>query len=55
MHDFLKCHPAYSYFSNLDVLIQYFTFELGTESQGLCLLSISFAPHIYKCVLMGIK
>ena len=53
--DILKRHPGYSFFSKLDVSMQYFTFELDVESQRLCVISTPFGLYKYKRLPMGIK
>ena len=55
IQDILKRHPGYSFFSKLDVLMQYFTFELDPESQKLCVISTPFGLYKYKLLPMGIK
>ena len=39
IQDILRCHPGYSFFLKIDLSMQYFTFELDTESQKLCVIS----------------
>ena len=41
--------------SKLNVSMQYFTFEVDTESQNLCDISTPFGLYKYKCLPMGIK
>ena len=41
--------------SKLNVSMQYFTFEVDTESQNLCDISTQFGPYKHKCVPMGMK
>ena len=55
IQDILKCCPGYSFFSKLDVSMQYFTFELDAESQKLCVTSTPFGLYKYKRLPMGIK
>ena len=55
IQNILKCRPGYSFFSRLDVSMQYFTFELDTESQKLCVISTPFGLYKYKRLPMGIK
>ena len=55
IQDILKRRPGYSYFSKLDVSMQYFTFELDSESQKLCVISTPFGLYKYKRLPMGIK
>ena len=42
IQDILKRRPRYTFFSKLDVSMQYFTFELDSESQKLCVISTPF-------------
>ena len=55
IQDILNCHSGYSFFSKLDVSMQYFTFELDADSQKLCVISTSFGPFKYKSLPMGVK
>jgi hypothetical protein len=55
MQDILNCRSGYSFFSKLDVSMQYFTFELDTDSQKLCVISTPFGLYKYKCLPMGVK
>ena len=55
IQDILKRCPRYSFFSKLDVSMQYFTFELDTESQKLCVISTPFGLYKYKRLPMGMK
>ena len=55
IQDILNCHSDYSFFSKLDVSMQYFTFELDADSQELCVISTPFSLYKYKCLPMGVK
>jgi Reverse transcriptase (RNA-dependent DNA polymerase) len=55
IQDILKCRPGYSYFSKLDVSMQYFTFALDKNSQNLRVIFTPFGLYKYKHLPMGIK
>ena len=55
IQDILKRCPNYAFFAKLDVSMQYYTFELDSESQKLCVISTPFGLYKYKRLPMGIK
>ena len=56
IHDILKRCSGYSFFSKLDVSMQYFTFKLDADSQKkLCVISTPFGLYKFKRLPMGIK
>ena len=55
IQDILKRRPGYAFFSKLVVSMQYYTFELDSESQKLCVISTPIGLYKYKRLPMGIK
>ncbi len=45
----------YSYYTKLDVLMQFYTFELDEESKDLCPIATPLKKYQYNCLPMGIK
>ena len=55
MNDILRKCNAYSYFTKLDILIQYYTFYLDKESKDLCTITTPFGKFKYTRQHMGLK
>ena len=55
IHDILTRWSGYSFFSKLDVSLQYYAFALDEESQKLGVISSPFGLFKYKCLPMGVK
>jgi hypothetical protein len=55
MHDILKKRAGYKLFTQLDISMHYYTFELTEEAKDLCVIQTPFGAYRYKCVPMGIK
>ncbi|KAL7533117.1 hypothetical protein ACHAWF_007608 [Thalassiosira exigua] len=53
--DVLRKRSGYKFVSKLDILMQYYTFELDEESKKLCTIVTPFGPYCYNRVLMGLK
>jgi hypothetical protein len=53
--DILGKYSGYTFFTKLEVSMQYYTFELHKESQDLCIINTSFGKHEYMRLPMGLK
>jgi hypothetical protein len=53
--DILHKHSGYKFFTKLDVSVQYYTFELDKESQGLCTIIMPFGKYECLRLPMGLK
>ncbi len=51
----LDCISGYKLFTKLDILMQYYTFELDEPNQELCVIVMPFGKYKYKHLPMRLK
>jgi hypothetical protein len=54
-HGLLRKRSRYKFFTNLDVSMQYYTFELDNKSRDSRTIITPFGEHKYLRLLMGLK
>ncbi len=55
IQDILKKRAGYSFFTKIDILMQYYTFELDEELKDLTTIVTPFGKYRYNVLPMGLK
>jgi hypothetical protein len=55
IQDILTRRSGYTYFTKLDIPMQYYTFKLGEPSKEVCMICTPFSNYKYNCLPMGIS
>ncbi len=53
--DILCKHSGYKFVTKLNLIMQYYTFDIDKESQGLCTIITPFGKYKYLRLPMGLK
>ncbi len=52
---FVQLISGYKYFKELDILMEYYIFDINNKSQELCVIITPFGKFKLKCLPMGLK